>query len=177
MVCRRMGSRPNSDRRTRRRSQILPCGSLPRLGMTLIRQRRDLPAKARNQLGHLTRRDMIYVDYSVPATLRYAETIGELFQSAGSHNCMACAAQRDSKRKHRSQPNENSGASILADGRSIDFGGAGILSRPGRAAGAPRRISSAMLAGDSRTSSAKGACGRHERHDSNGMRLVTAASG
>jgi hypothetical protein len=38
------------------------------------------------------------------------------------------------------------------------------------------RISSAMLVLDSRTSSANGAFGRHERHDSAGMRLVTAAS-
>jgi hypothetical protein len=38
------------------------------------------------------------------------------------------------------------------------------------------RISSAMLVRDSRTSSANGACGRHERQDSAGMRLVTAAS-
>src|SRR6516164_4739120 len=39
------------------------------------------------------------------------------------------------------------------------------------------RISSAMLVRDRRTSSAKGASGRQERHDSAGMRLVTAASG
>jgi len=39
------------------------------------------------------------------------------------------------------------------------------------------RISSAMLVRDSRTSSANGALGRHERQDSEGMRLVTAASG
>jgi hypothetical protein len=38
------------------------------------------------------------------------------------------------------------------------------------------RISSAMLLRDRRTSSANGAFGRHERHDSAGMRLVTAAS-
>jgi hypothetical protein len=38
------------------------------------------------------------------------------------------------------------------------------------------RISSAMLVRDSRTSSAKGAFGRHEQHDGAGMRLVTAAS-
>jgi hypothetical protein len=38
------------------------------------------------------------------------------------------------------------------------------------------RISSAMLVPDRRTSSAKGAFGRHERQDSAGMRLVTAAS-
>jgi hypothetical protein len=38
------------------------------------------------------------------------------------------------------------------------------------------RISSAMLVRDSRTSSVNGAFGRHERHDSEGMRLVTAAS-
>jgi hypothetical protein len=43
---------------------------------------------------------------------------------------------------------------------------------------APRaliRISSAMLVRESRTSSANGAWGRHERQDSAGMRLVTAA--
>ena len=39
------------------------------------------------------------------------------------------------------------------------------------------RISSAMLVRDNRTSSANGAFGRHERHESEGMRLVTAASG
>jgi hypothetical protein len=39
------------------------------------------------------------------------------------------------------------------------------------------RISSTTLMGDSRTSSADGGFGRHERHDSAGMRLVTAASG
>jgi hypothetical protein len=39
------------------------------------------------------------------------------------------------------------------------------------------RISSAMLRDDSRTSSAKGACGRHERQDNHGVRLVIAASG
>jgi hypothetical protein len=33
-----------------------------------------------------------------------------------------------------------------------------------------------MLVRDSRTSSANGAFGLHERHDSAGMRLVTAAS-
>ena len=38
------------------------------------------------------------------------------------------------------------------------------------------RISSAMLVRDSLTSSANGAFGRHERQDSAGMRLVTAAS-
>jgi hypothetical protein len=38
------------------------------------------------------------------------------------------------------------------------------------------RISSAMLVRDRRTSSANGAFGRHDRHDSAGMRLVTAAS-
>jgi hypothetical protein len=38
------------------------------------------------------------------------------------------------------------------------------------------RISSAMLVRDSRTSSANGAFGRHERQDSDGMRPVTAAS-
>jgi hypothetical protein len=38
------------------------------------------------------------------------------------------------------------------------------------------RISSAMLVRDNRTSSANGALGRHERHDSAGMRPVTAAS-
>jgi hypothetical protein len=38
------------------------------------------------------------------------------------------------------------------------------------------RISSAMLVRDSRTSSANGAFGRHERQDSDGKRLVTAAS-
>jgi hypothetical protein len=38
------------------------------------------------------------------------------------------------------------------------------------------RISSAMLVRDSRTSSANGAFGRHERQDSAGIRLVTAAS-
>jgi hypothetical protein len=37
-------------------------------------------------------------------------------------------------------------------------------------------ISSAMLVRDSRTSSANGAFGRHERQDNAGMRLVTAAS-
>ena len=36
--------------------------------------------------------------------------------------------------------------------------------------------SSAMFVGDRRTSSANGALGRHERQDSAGMRLVTAAS-
>ena len=39
------------------------------------------------------------------------------------------------------------------------------------------RISSAILTLDSFTSSANGACGRHERHDNAGMRLLTAASG
>ena len=39
------------------------------------------------------------------------------------------------------------------------------------------RISSAMLILDSFTSSANGACGRHERHDSAGIRLLTAESG
>ena len=39
------------------------------------------------------------------------------------------------------------------------------------------RISSAMLILDSFTSSANGACGRQERHDSAGIRLLTAASG
>jgi hypothetical protein len=39
------------------------------------------------------------------------------------------------------------------------------------------RISSALLVRDRRTSSANGASGRHERHESEGMRLVTAASG
>lgn len=39
------------------------------------------------------------------------------------------------------------------------------------------RNSSAMLVRDNRTNSANGACGRHERHESEGMRLVTAASG
>src|SRR6516165_8669596 len=34
-----------------------------------------------------------------------------------------------------------------------------------------------MLVRDRRTSSANGAFGRHERHESEGMRLVTAASG
>jgi hypothetical protein len=38
------------------------------------------------------------------------------------------------------------------------------------------RISSAMLVRDSCTSSAKGAFGRHEGHESAGMRLVTVAS-
>ena len=38
------------------------------------------------------------------------------------------------------------------------------------------RISSAMLVRDRRTSSAKGAFGRHERQDSAGMRLLRAAS-
>jgi hypothetical protein len=38
------------------------------------------------------------------------------------------------------------------------------------------RISSAMLVRDSGTSSANGAFGRHERQDSEGMRLVAAAS-
>jgi hypothetical protein len=33
-----------------------------------------------------------------------------------------------------------------------------------------------MLVGDSRTSSANGAFGRHDRQDNAGMRLVTAAS-
>ena len=37
------------------------------------------------------------------------------------------------------------------------------------------RISSAMLVRDRRTSSANDAFGRHDRHDSSGMRLVTAA--
>src|SRR6516225_9878653 len=36
------------------------------------------------------------------------------------------------------------------------------------------RISSAMLVRDNRTSSANGAFGRQERHDSAGIRLVTA---
>jgi len=40
-----------------------------------------------------------------------------------------------------------------------------------------RVFSSAMPVHDSRTSSANGALGRHERHDSAGMRLVTAALG
>ena len=39
------------------------------------------------------------------------------------------------------------------------------------------RISSAMLVRESRTSSANGAFGRHDRHDDAGMRLLTAASG
>jgi hypothetical protein len=39
------------------------------------------------------------------------------------------------------------------------------------------RISSVMLVRESRTSSAKGAFGRHDRHDNAGMRLLTAASG
>src|SRR6516225_5913976 len=39
------------------------------------------------------------------------------------------------------------------------------------------RISSAMLVRDNQTSSANGAFGRHDRHDSAGMRLLTAASG
>ena len=38
------------------------------------------------------------------------------------------------------------------------------------------RISSAMLVLDNRTSWANGACGRQERQDSDGIRLVTAAS-
>jgi hypothetical protein len=38
------------------------------------------------------------------------------------------------------------------------------------------RISSAMLGRDRRTSSANGGFGRHERQESHGMRLVTAAS-
>ncbi len=38
------------------------------------------------------------------------------------------------------------------------------------------RILSAVLIRDRRTSSANGAIGRHDRHDSAGMRLVTAAS-
>ena len=38
------------------------------------------------------------------------------------------------------------------------------------------RISSAMLVRDKRTSSANGAFGRQKRHDSDGIRLVTAAS-
>ena len=38
------------------------------------------------------------------------------------------------------------------------------------------RISSALLVGERRTSSANGAFGRHERHDNDGIRLVTAAS-
>jgi hypothetical protein len=38
------------------------------------------------------------------------------------------------------------------------------------------RISSAMLVRESRTSSANGAFGRHDRHDSAGMRLLTGAS-
>jgi hypothetical protein len=38
------------------------------------------------------------------------------------------------------------------------------------------RISSAMLVRESRTSSANGAFGRHDRHDNAGMRLDTAAS-
>jgi hypothetical protein len=37
-------------------------------------------------------------------------------------------------------------------------------------------ISSAMLVRDSCTSSANGAFGRHDRYESAGMRLVTAAS-
>src|SRR5438874_1595264 len=41
----------------------------------------------------------------------------------------------------------------------------------------PSDRSSAMLVRDSRTSSANGAFGRHERQDSAGMRLVTPASG
>jgi hypothetical protein len=40
-----------------------------------------------------------------------------------------------------------------------------------------RRISSTILVRDSRTSSANGAFGWHERQDSAGIRLVTAASG
>jgi len=39
------------------------------------------------------------------------------------------------------------------------------------------RISSATLVRESRTSSANGAFGRHDRHDNAGMRLLTAASG
>src|SRR5215470_599226 len=39
------------------------------------------------------------------------------------------------------------------------------------------RISSAMLVRESRTSSANGAFGRHDRHDNAGMRLLTAALG
>jgi hypothetical protein len=39
------------------------------------------------------------------------------------------------------------------------------------------RISSAVLVRDSRMNSANGALGRHERQDSHGTRLVTAASG
>jgi hypothetical protein len=38
------------------------------------------------------------------------------------------------------------------------------------------RISSAMLVGERRTSSANGAFGRHERHDSDGIKLLIAAS-
>jgi hypothetical protein len=38
------------------------------------------------------------------------------------------------------------------------------------------RISSPMLVCDSRTNSANGAFGRHERQENAGMRLVTAAS-
>jgi hypothetical protein len=41
----------------------------------------------------------------------------------------------------------------------------------------PTRISSAMLVRESRTSSANGTFGLHERQDSGGMRLDTAASG
>jgi hypothetical protein len=39
------------------------------------------------------------------------------------------------------------------------------------------RISSAMLVRESRTNSANGAFGRHDRQDNAGMRLLTAASG
>jgi len=40
-----------------------------------------------------------------------------------------------------------------------------------------RRRYSSRISCDRRTSSANGAFGRHERHESEGMRLVTAASG
>ena len=56
-------------------------------------------------------------------------------QSAGSHNCMACGAQR-SKKVASITTNKVAGRNTR-DGKSIDFGDAGTLSRPGPAAGAP----------------------------------------
>src|SRR6516162_9896358 len=65
--------------------------------------------------------------------------------------------------------------------RSVIFCGrtaaARVVSTPQILAGdVSSRISSAMLVRDRRTSSANGAFGRHDRQDSAGMRLVTAAS-
>jgi hypothetical protein len=87
---------------------------------------------------------------------------------------------REGQRRARNWPSYISRRSLAADrrlaGKRVSAGCVSLYS-PSARRRCSSRIWSAMLVCDSRTNSAKGAFGRHERQDSAGMRLDTVASG